>query len=326
MIGNQKPAGLILGFFREKRDIEEFKFKAPSYQRAYHELIDGLAELGVKVAILMGNNTYQGNGVFTKHWVQIKTEAGYEFEKRGLVTVDAIWVKDQFDYDDQALQVNSAEFRRICSDKNLSYELLAEFHPKSLLVQDAVQLHRAFQDIPGQMIAVKTPAGNSGINVYVGLKADFDLAEFNKPFPYQVQEYVETKNGIPGIIKSRHDFRVVLMDGQPVIATLRTPPEGQYKSNIGYGGFTKLLGIELIPKELLKICSQIDQRLAQIGAPRYYSADFGLTDRGWILFEINSMPGTINRDRGPEAIYYQQELEKFLVNAAQLGREKRNQL
>ena len=32
----------ILGFFRERNDTEEFKFKAPFYQQAYHELLEML--------------------------------------------------------------------------------------------------------------------------------------------------------------------------------------------------------------------------------------------------------------------------------------------
>ena len=43
----------ILGIFRERRDIEEFVFKAFHYEQAYHEIIDQLNEKGVYVAVLM---------------------------------------------------------------------------------------------------------------------------------------------------------------------------------------------------------------------------------------------------------------------------------
>jgi glutathione synthase/RimK-type ligase-like ATP-grasp enzyme len=74
-----------------------------------------------------------------------------------------------------------------------------------------------------------------------------------------------------------------------------------------------------VPAELLKICAQIDTKLANLGAERLYSADFGLTPDGWKLFEVNAMPGTINRARGEQALYYQDKLTDFLRSAAKAG-------
>lgn len=306
----------ILGFFREKNDTEEFKFKAPFYQQAYHELLEMLEQRGIYVAVLMGQSSYLGQGKFTKHWVQVKRDGRWQFEKRGAITPDIIWVKDQLVADD-APQLNSAQFRQICSDKQLSYQLLQEFQPSSVLVETVAELERAVADLPGEMAVVKALTGNSGLGVFVGPKSDFNYQEFNKPFPLQVQEYIETSGGIPGIVNGRHDFRVVSMNGEPIIATLRTPPEGGFKSNIGYGGMTKLLAVDEIPAELKQLVAAVDAKLATIGTERYYSADFGLTAQGWRLFEVNAMPGTINRERGEPAVYYQQKLVDFLAGVAE---------
>lgn len=308
----------ILGFFREHQDTEVFKFKTDFYKQAYHELLAELTKSGVYVAILMGQGTYLGNGKFSKHWVQVEKAGQLVFEKRGEIKVDVVWVKDKFIANDVA-QINSAQFRQVCSDKNLTYELLSRFQPQSCLVQTEAELNLALAKIPGEMIAIKTPFGNSGLGVFVGKKSDFNLKEFAKDFPLQVQEYIETKAGIPGIVAGRHDFRVVLMNGEAVIATLRTPPEGGFKSNIGYGGFTRLLTVDEIPDELMVLCREIDQELAKISQQRFYSADFGLTAQGWRLFEVNAMPGTLNRDRGAAALDYQLKLAKFLANSARLA-------
>ena len=64
----------ILGFFRERNDTEEFKFKAPFYQQAYHELLEMLEQRGIYVAVLMGQSSYLGQGRFAKHWVQVKRD------------------------------------------------------------------------------------------------------------------------------------------------------------------------------------------------------------------------------------------------------------
>ncbi|MDO4870638.1 MAG: RimK/LysX family protein [Candidatus Saccharibacteria bacterium] len=303
----------VLGFFREKNDTEEFKFKSPSYQQAYQELIELLNECGIYVAILMGQNSYVGHGKFSKHWVQVKRDGQYVFEKRGEIKPDIVWVKDLFLADD-VLQLNSPAFRDIAADKHKTYELLSEFQPKSSVVYDYEQLTQAISETSGEMIVIKTLTGNSGLGVFVGRKTDFDYNQFAKEFPLQVQEYIETNIGIDGIVDDRHDFRVVIINGQPIIATLRTPPEGGLKSNIGYGGMTRLLDVEQIPFDLKQIVAKIDQKLTAISQDRFYSADFGMTANGWRLFEINSMPGTINRDRGDPAIKYQQRLVEFLAD------------
>lgn len=305
----------VFGFFREKRDIEEFKFKADHYKQAYHELFSEIDLRGVEPVFLMGNGTYLGGGVFSKHWVQVEKNGEFTFEKRGKIKVDVLWVKDCFEGEDIE-QINSLEFRKVCSDKNLTYNLLEEFQPKSFLTQNEAEIAAAFEKIPTSKVAVKTLVGNSGTGVFVGEKSDFNLAEFGKDFPLQVQEFIETDCGVPNIVEGRHDFRVIIINGEAILATLRTPPEGGLKSNIGYGGTTFLLEKEKIPQDLLEICARIDAKLATVGADRFYSADFGLTKNGWRLFEVNSMPGTINRGRGEFAIEYQRQLANFFAAAA----------
>lgn len=314
-----KTSTPVIGFFREKLDTEEFVFKAPQYRQAYHEIIDQLNEKGAYVAILMGNGTYEGNGRFSKHWVQVNDGKSYRFEKRGPITVDMLYVKDYFYHNDNLLQINTMKFREQCSDKHAAYELLHEFHPKSITINNLSELPVATESISGEMIAIKILLGNSGSGVFVGKKADFDVKTFNSPLPWQIQEYIETAAGIPGITDKRHDLRVIITNGEAIIATLRTPPEGGLKSNISYGGEARLIATEKIPSELLKICKKIDQKLAPLGKERHYSADFGLTPTGWKLFEVNAMPGTINRARGPEALYYQNKLTDFLLTAARSG-------
>jgi hypothetical protein len=59
------------------------------------------------------------------------------------------------------------------------------------------------------------------------------------------------------------------------------------------------------------------------GQYRLYSADMGLTSKGWRLFEINAMPGMVNRARGHQAVYYQDKLTDFLKEIALTGRWQR---
>jgi glutathione synthase/RimK-type ligase-like ATP-grasp enzyme len=114
---------------------------------------------------------------------------------------------------------------------------------------------------------------------------------------------------------------VLLANGSLIAATLRTPPEGGFKSNIGYGGENKLLNIADLPADLIRICQEIDERLKSYGEFRLYSVDFGLTPNGWRMFEANGMPGVIARSRGEQAIEYQDKLTDFLKQVALYGKE-----
>ena len=306
----------MLGIFREKRDIEEFVFKARQYQQAYHEIIDQLNEKGVYVAVLMGQSSYKGNGQFSKHWVQVNDNGKYRFEKRGPITVDAVFDKDHFRDDGQVLKVNDDSLYQIAWSKERTYEVLGEFHPKSILANSEAELDDALSELPGEKVAVKALTGSSGKGVFVGSKQDVHGEQELLEYPVLVQEYIETSGGVPGITDGRHDIRVVLMNGEPAIATLRTPPAGELKSNIGYGGMNRLVDISELPAELLAMCNEIDKKLKSYGKFRIYSVDCGLTPNGWRLFEINGMPGTINRDRGEPAWTYQDKLTTFLKHAA----------
>ena len=306
----------VLGIFREKRDIEEFDFKAPQYKQAYHEIIDQLNEKGVYVALLMGQGSYDGKAKFSKHWAQINNNGVYHFEKRGPITVGAVFDKDHFKDDGHVLKINDDSLYNICWSKERTYEVLGEFHPKSLLVHDENELEQALVELPGEKVAIKALTGSSGTGVFVGSKRDVYGEQEILEYPLLVQEFIETSGGVPGITTKRHDVRVVLMNGKSVIATLRTPPDGELKSNIGYGGEHRLLSIEEVPDELLSMCAAIDNKLKSYGKFRLYSVDCGLTPNGWRLFEANGMPGIINRDRGEQAWAYQDALTDFLKQAA----------
>ncbi len=309
MTNIKKP---VFGYFREKNNIEEFNFKSDNYKQAYLELFAEFAKKGVYCAILMGQSTYLGNSVFAKHWVY---QDG-NFVKKGPIKVDTLWVKDKFTAFDGAItQINSEQFRQICSDKQQTAELLAEFQPVSLLVNNEAELDEALAKISGDKVAIKVLNGNSGNGVFVGAKTDFNLQEFAQDFPLQVQEFIETNIGVPGIVDGRHDFRVIMLNNQPILATLRTPPADGFKSNLQYGGETRLIAADKIPTELLQLCQKIDTKLAKISGNRYYSADFGYTEAGWKLFEVNAMPGTINKDRGPEAANYQSQVVDFMIKS-----------
>lgn len=315
---NKQP---ILGIFREHRNTEVFDFKAAHYQQAYQEVIEQLTAKGVYVALLMGQATYQGAGRFSKHWVQVKKDGVISYEKRGPITVEALYDKDHFITDGKVFMVNEPALHDLCWSKEKTYEVLGEFHPQTLVAQNQNDLADLLKKIPGDRVALKEFTGSSGDGVFVGNKTE--ALGTGLKFPLIVQEFIETSGGVPGITNKRHDIRVVLADGEPIAATLRTPPEGGLKSNIGYGGETRLLNLESLPAELLALCKKIDQKMRAFSKYRLYSVDFGLTPNGWRMFEANGMPGIISQGRGPQAVPYQDKLTDFLRKITLAGQQER---
>jgi len=308
----------IIGIFRERRD-NYFEFKASHYKEAYVEIGLKLIKKGAYPAILVGQSTYLGDGKFSKHWYPVKNGDEFTFEERGPVTVDMIWNKDHFIDDGKILTVNTSELNDMCWSKNKTYEVLGEFHPKTLRVDDKVALANVLSQVPGETVVLKELEGSSGDGVFIGDKTE--ALNSGLKFPVIAQEFIETSAGVPGITNKRHDVRVVLANGEPIAATLRTPPEGGFKSNLGYGGENRLLNTIDLPDDLLQICQKIDKHLKNYGKFRLYSVDFGLTPNGWRMFEANGMPGVIATSRGEQAIEYQNKLTDFLKKIGESAKQ-----
>ena len=303
----------VVGIFIEKTDVDP-KFKDSHYELAYTEIVETLIEKGVDAVLLVGQGRYEGNGVFSMSWLPERKAGKISYNQLGRKKVDIIFDKDHFIDDETVPVINPHLLKEICENKHLSYEVLQEFHPKSSVVYTQEDFERELASLPGDIAVVKGLLGSSGETVFVGAKAEALAGMKHVELPYQVQEFIETSSGIPGVVDTRHDLRLLMMGGKPILATLRTPPKGGYKSNLGYGGMNRLVGLDELPDELFEVASKIDAVLEQYAPFRLYSADFGLTTRGWKLFEVNGWPGVVTRQRGEVlAEGYQRSLSDYLI-------------
>lgn len=305
----------IIGIFIEKKDVDPV-FKDWHYELAYYEIVEKLTEKGAQAVLLVGQGRYVGNGVFSKSWQPKKADEddAIRYKQLGQIKVDIVFDKDHFIDDATVPVINPKLLKEICENKHLSYEVLQEFHPKSSVAYTDEELDEQLAQLPGEIVVVKGLLGSSGETVFVGKKSDVRHGMKHVEFPYQVQEFIETAKGIPGVVDTRHDLRLLMMGGIPILATLRTPPEGGFKSNLGYGGKNRLVHLDELPKELFELAGQIDSVLEQYAPFRLYSADFGLTENGWKLFEVNGWPGVVTRQRGKKlAEAYQEEISSYLL-------------
>lgn len=112
-----------------------------------------------------------------------------------------------------------------------------------------------------------------------------------------VQPYLDTASGIPELgITRRHDLRLVIVNGKPVVAEARVLHEQHQGQEMffpkSHTAETIPLPVDSIPARFLDVASALDAHLAQrIGQTRIYSVDMGqgASGRPWV-FELNSRP------------------------------------
>jgi glutathione synthase len=155
------------------------------------------------------------------------------------------------------LVVNDPAWVRNSPEKIFVTEF-ADLMPETLITKDREEV-AAFRRKHGDII-VKPLYGNGGAGIFHLAEADRNLASLLEMFgqmfrePYIVQRYLkEVREG---------DKRIILIDGEPVGAINRVPPEHDSRSNMHVGGRpekTKLTDRER------EICARIGPELRRRG-------------------------------------------------------------
>ncbi len=164
--------------------------------------------------------------------------------------------------------------------------ILERIHPKTLVLNDPAQVRNAPEKIfvtefPDLMpptllsrnrtdieafrrefgdIIIKPLYGNGGAGVFRLTKDDQNLSSLLEifselyPEPFVIQQY------LPDVRAG--DKRIILIDGKPVGAINRVPPEGDARSNMHVGG--KAVATQMTTREM-EICDRIGPELKKRG-------------------------------------------------------------
>jgi glutathione synthase len=159
--------------------------------------------------------------------------------------------------EDGPLVVNDPEAVRNAPEK-LFVLRFRELMPPTLLTLDPAEI-RAFWQEHGEIV-LKPLFGNGGAGVFHLRPGDDNLSSLLEmyalvhPEPVMVQRYLpEVRQG---------DKRIILVEGEPVGAINRVPPEGEARANLHVGGRPQKT--ELTPRER-EICAAIGPSLRQHG-------------------------------------------------------------
>ena len=109
-------------------------------------------------------------------------------------------------------------------------------------------------------IILKPLYGNGGAGIFHLTRDDRNLASLHEMFTAASREPLIAQKFLPKVTNG--DKRVILVDGEPVGAINRIPPEGETRSNLHVGGRAEKVGLTARDRE---ICDSIGPLLREKG-------------------------------------------------------------
>ena len=109
-------------------------------------------------------------------------------------------------------------------------------------------------------IILKPLYGNGGAGIFHLARGDRNLASLHEMFTAASREPLIAQKFLPEVTNG--DKRIILVDGEPVGAINRIPPEGETRSNLHVGGRAEKVGMTARDRE---ICDSIGPLLREKG-------------------------------------------------------------
>ncbi|MEM7588022.1 MAG: hypothetical protein AAF560_31830, partial [Acidobacteriota bacterium] len=181
--------------------------------------------------------------------------------------------------------VNALPMSDLLTDKLATYRQFAAHVPLtwSADTPDLVDRLRAVQphpDLSVDTLILKPRFGERGRGIHI---TDLESLASHPAGRYRdtiVQAFLETSSGIPELgIRERHDLRLILRDGEIVLAFARKPAESSDVRKCSQGGRELPLAVADLPWRVTRFAAEIDARLSRFG-PRLYSLDLGVGRSG----------------------------------------------
>lgn len=292
----------------------DYPFNIELYRTVYRQLAQVMESIGGKLCVVRGRETYLGSNDFSHAWI-----FDGDFFKRapGPFHADVVWNKGRQLQDAQLLQVNHPELDAICLDKWRCYRLFPHLFRKTLLVNSEAELPGALASLATDTVTLKPLSGWGGFNVIIGAREE--VIQKNKQYPCIVQEFIDTAQGIDGLVDGMHDFRIVSLNGEVGLSYIRTPPPGMFTANVSQGGREIEVPPDAVPPEPHRILAEVDRAFSTY-TPRIYTVDMGRDRDGrWYVFEINAKPGFSPMETGSSYPPFYRKLCSLLLDAAAQG-------
>lgn len=295
-----------IGIFLGKPNPAEYLLDTPYYYQGYVELSAAITEAGGKMVLLGDQESYQSGGTFNRHWL-ISPE---NISEHGSITVDTVYDKSFFVSDGQVAVFNHPEINSFCIDKWKTYQQFSEYCPLTLLIHNQNELETNLSKIHTELVVAKPVDGGEGKNVFIVRKNEILHQQLS--FPILLQEFLDSSQGIPGIMQGIHDLRIATLNGEIAYSFFRTPPKGKLIANVAQGGAFEVIDNDQIPQEAVALIKKIDQFFEKFPS-RYYGVDVAFTPQGLKIIELNSRLGLSLHSDGDVFRETNEKLAKVLV-------------
>ena len=244
------------------------------------------------IELLIANYREYQNGSVKKSWVW---EEG-SWKKRKNEEIDLVF--DKFKLNDETLKLkkqikedvgilNHPKLDELCKDKLKSYQKFSEYTPET---------RKASRENVKEMIdkygaAVIKPRYSFGGKGVKKLESIEEYDEDIETEEYVVQRYINSSEGIDGLVDGSHDLRAIISDGEIRIAYLRYNQDG-FVSNVAAGGDKEKVDLDEFPEKGRELVETVKDKIQSDFSASNYSVDLfsDQENRPWII-ELNSKPG-----------------------------------
>jgi glutathione synthase len=183
--------------------------------------------------------------------------------------------------------------------------------PPSLVTKDARRILEFLEELGGEGI-IKPLGGCGGGGVFHLRREDTNLVSLLETSTREGAEYVLVQRYIPEV--RRGDKRIIVLNGEPIGATLRVPPPNEARANIHVGGECVKTTLTVRDRE---ICDRLGPALRDLGL--WF---VGLDVIGEWLTEVNvTSPTGVQEINALEGVRLESQVIAFVEGRA---REHRN--
>ena len=300
-----------VAIFLQEAGALSYPLNKAKYMRHFGQLVEAIEALGADAPIVRHQSTYLGSGQFSKSW---RLKDGQVIETHG-IQADIVFDKGMFRSDGTVPVLNCPEVTTICTDKYKTFERFREYSPQTYRVDTDAEFHEALAALPGEYGVVKPVDGLEARQVHIGTRPF--LAQQARTYPVLIQEFLDSQDGIPGIVSGVHDFRVALLNGEIVHSIVRTPPPNQWIASTARGANMSVVeDLDLIPPTILDMVAEIDRHMAPYG-DRFYGIDLALVQGHPKIIELNSRVSIWDNTQHPVFASTKEKLAQVLVGLGQ---------
>jgi len=288
------PRKKILVYFTQRRVAADPFAHLPERREIYWSIFqEGRSRgfdmyLGVIPTIYCGGMDFENVLFFTGEQFTLQNER---------ITFDAIYDRNSAknfppkDIDHKTL--NSLAFKTLANNKDLTYALLQKHMPLTFPLASKDDFEKALSHFHKEEVVVFKPVdgfGGKGVLITEAKNLKPTLITPDKRFI--LQKFVDTSNGVSGLVSGCHDLRILVINGKPTMLQVREPVVGGKLANMSQGGTAREVLYEDAPQCIQAVISEVHPLIDALFCSPMYSIDFGIdTDGTPYIFEINDQVG-----------------------------------